>query len=324
MFNNLIIFYLIFCFQINFIFNSSINCTFEKIKEEKDENFCGWKPENNIWKTGNEVLVDSVNYVIHPSSGGDRFAYVQGHYGSPLEGKLSSPLISSDKKLLRFNYWKLSNTPSMDICIEKEENKNKIEKCIDSIQGLGENQWILRMIELPREEKNFKIIFKARNLLSEDIIGIDDIQILPSEITEETNNKNQNKNKIKKQRKSEKENTENTNQNYLNQNKEKENTNENTNKNQNIKIKHKQRKSSNIKNSEEENTNQNNNNITRIIPYSEIIKNKKEEKLNKNNNTILKHVRLSPLTGRNNKIFFREENKNIDRLSIFLIFFWKN
>nr|CAD2185090.1 unnamed protein product [Meloidogyne enterolobii] len=118
----------------------------------------------------------------------------------------------------------------MDICIEKEENKNKIEKCIDSIQGLGENQWILRMIELPKEEKNFKIIFKARNLLSEDIIGIDDIQILPSEITEETNNKNQNKNKIKKQRKSEEENTErNTNHNYLNQNYL----------NQNIKRKHK-------------------------------------------------------------------------------------
>nr|CAD2188755.1 unnamed protein product [Meloidogyne enterolobii] len=164
MFNNLIIFYLIFCFQINFISTSSINCTFEKIKEEED--FCGWKPENSIWKTGNEVLVDSVNYVIHSSSGGDRFAYVQGHYGSTLEGKLSSPLISPDKKLLRFNYWKLSNTPSMDICIEKEENENKIEKCIDSIQGLGENQWILRMIELPKEEKNFKIIFKARNLLS--------------------------------------------------------------------------------------------------------------------------------------------------------------
>uniref|UniRef100_A0A915LG02 MAM domain-containing protein n=1 Tax=Meloidogyne javanica TaxID=6303 RepID=A0A915LG02_MELJA len=99
MFNNLIIFYLIFCFQINFISTSSINCTFEKIKEEED--FCGWKPENSIWKTGNEVLVDSVNYVIHSSSGGDRFAYVQGHYGSPLEGKLSSPLISSDKKLLQ-------------------------------------------------------------------------------------------------------------------------------------------------------------------------------------------------------------------------------
>uniref|UniRef100_A0A1I8BXT5 MAM domain-containing protein n=1 Tax=Meloidogyne hapla TaxID=6305 RepID=A0A1I8BXT5_MELHA len=319
---NLFIFFLIIC-QINFTLTTySINCTFEEIKEE--ENFCGWKPDSDIWKTGNAVLVDSVNSVIHSSSGGDRFAYVQGHYGSPTEGKLKSPLISSDKKLLRFNYWKVSNTPSMDICFVKEEKNKLIEECIDSIQGLGQNEWILRIIELPKEEKNFKIVFKAKNLLSaEDIIGIDDIQLLPSEMTEEriiNKNKNQNNKLIKKQRKSNKsEKEENTNQNYFNKKiQEEEKTNKNTNQNylnQNIKIKHKQRKSSAIQNSEseEENTNKNTNqnNITRIIPYSEIIKNKKEEKkeekINKNNTT-LKHVRLAPLNGRNNKIF-KDENK---------------
>ncbi|KAF7633909.1 MAM domain-containing protein [Meloidogyne graminicola] len=63
LFINYLILFLIF---YNFKIIISINCTFENKNEKED--FCGWEL-GNLWKTGNAVLVDSVNSVVHSSNG---------------------------------------------------------------------------------------------------------------------------------------------------------------------------------------------------------------------------------------------------------------
>ncbi|KAF7633908.1 MAM domain-containing protein [Meloidogyne graminicola] len=118
-----------------------------------------------------EPFLFRVLFGLRGGSRRDRFAYIQGHYGLPTEGILKSPIILLNKTLLH------------------------------SIEGKGENKWIIKLIELPKEEKQFKIIFKAKNLFSaEDIIAIDDIELLNKEEKIKIN-----KNKIKKQIKEEEE-----------------------------------------------------------------------------------------------------------------------
>jgi hypothetical protein len=109
---------------------------------------------------------------------GDRFAFVQGRYGAPTEGSLRSPLVhdrlllggeqpqqqQQNRRLLRLTYWKASVSPSLDICLEEETGQPL--RCVDSIQGPGQQQWVRRSVELPAEERPFRVVLKARNLLA--------------------------------------------------------------------------------------------------------------------------------------------------------------
>lgn len=165
-----------------------MDCNFERTAENTI-GFCAWRPDTEngirIWHTGNAVLVDSVNSVVRSSNGGegkfffifgknllhfhtgDRFAFVQGRYGAPTEGTLRSPLVHDrlgQRRLLRLTYWKAAVSPSLDICIE--EDSGEPLRCIDTIQGPGQQQWVRRSVEVPAEERPYRVVLRARNLLA--------------------------------------------------------------------------------------------------------------------------------------------------------------
>ncbi|KAI3420274.1 hypothetical protein GPALN_003588 [Globodera pallida] len=162
------------------------DCSFE-LFPLNGKGFCTWRPDNEqsalLWHNGNAVLVDAANSLVHSTGGAEnRFAYVQGRFGAPTEGSLRSPLVVDRLEMpgeLTLSYWKASASPSLDICVEEDEEEPL--RCVDTIQGPGQQQWVRRALELPRAEKPFRVVLRARNLLSaEDIIGVDDIRLLSS------------------------------------------------------------------------------------------------------------------------------------------------
>uniref|UniRef100_A0A915EJ03 MAM domain-containing protein n=1 Tax=Ditylenchus dipsaci TaxID=166011 RepID=A0A915EJ03_9BILA len=186
---------------------SLLDCAFDHLSNSQDSGFCQWQPSSRqegagaqLWHTGNAVLVDSANSVIRSPSqpfsypfksknGGalpnNRFAYVQGQGAKgPTEGAIQSPLLEAEDGMvehqdLKFSYWKANASPTLDICIKY--NADEELRCIDSIQGPGQNQWIRRAVELPLNELPFRVVFRARNVVSaEDIVCIDDVQLVTS------------------------------------------------------------------------------------------------------------------------------------------------
>jgi hypothetical protein len=114
---------------------------------------------------------------------GERFAFAQGRFGAPTEGALRSPLIHDrlrQNRLFRLTYWKASASPSLDICLE--EMAEEPLHCVDTIQGRGiiyeyihflgeiigpgQQQWVRRSVELPAEERPYRVVLRARNLLA--------------------------------------------------------------------------------------------------------------------------------------------------------------
>uniref|UniRef100_A0A914GSX3 MAM domain-containing protein n=1 Tax=Globodera rostochiensis TaxID=31243 RepID=A0A914GSX3_GLORO len=162
------------------------DCSFE-LFPSNGKGFCTWRPDNEqsalLWHNGNAVLVDAANSLVHSTGGAEnRFAYVQGRFGAPTEGSLRSPLVVDRLEMpgeLTLSYWKANASPSLDICVEEDEEEPL--RCVDTIQGPGQQQWVRRALELPRAQKPFRVVLRARNLLSaEDIIGVDDIRLLSS------------------------------------------------------------------------------------------------------------------------------------------------
>lgn len=118
---------------------------------------------SKIWHTGNAVLVDSANSVIHASTNpennvNNRFAFVQGKYGSSTGGHLESPLITHGLDAhneLKLSYWKTDPQPILDICLK--DSMDQSLNCIDSIIGPGQPQWVWRSIELPKADLPFRV-----------------------------------------------------------------------------------------------------------------------------------------------------------------------
>ncbi|KAI1730751.1 MAM domain, meprin/A5/mu domain-containing protein [Ditylenchus destructor] len=193
---------------------SPLDCTFDQLSDSRDTGFCQWRPARGkaaapansalLWHTGNAVLVDSANSVVPRSSfmqmdkngiNNNRFAYVQGHFGNPTEAAIESPILgksnntNNEKSIwieqhndLKLSYWKANTSPTLDICL-KDEADDELN-CIDSIQGPGQQQWVRRSVELPKSEMPYRVVLRARNILSaEDIICIDDIQLVTSLIS---------------------------------------------------------------------------------------------------------------------------------------------
>ncbi|CAD5208360.1 unnamed protein product [Bursaphelenchus xylophilus] len=142
---------------------------------------CGWKPNeegSQIWHTGSTVFVDSAHSIIKPGKSNDRFAFVQGQYGSS-EGELISPILRTAPGMtnqLRFSYWKSAFEPILDICL-KYIAEDRLE-CIDAIVGGGEEKWVKRTLDLPSSSEPFSVVFRARGIHSkEDLIGLDDVRL---------------------------------------------------------------------------------------------------------------------------------------------------
>lgn len=149
--------------------NPSVNCRFDELSNVRDSGFCTWRPATavgtEIWHTGNAVIVDSSNFVIssvkklnNSNSAKNRFAYVQGKFGSSSEGSLESIIISDNikhLKELKLLYWKVLPLPTLDICIKNTFHDSL--NCIDSITGPGQHQWVRRSINLPPSELPFKV-----------------------------------------------------------------------------------------------------------------------------------------------------------------------
>ncbi|KAL3125917.1 hypothetical protein niasHT_009446 [Heterodera trifolii] len=178
----------------SFVFSSSFDCSFEP-GPSNAKGFCAWRPKNGqsalLWHNGDAVIVDAANSLVH-SAGGvvNRFAYAQGHFDSPTEGSLRSPLVVDrleEPGELTLSYWKASASPSLDICVEEDELEPL--RCVDTIQGPGQKRWVRRAVELPKARKAFRVVLRARNLLSaEDIVGVDDVRLLTSAQTQGVNN----------------------------------------------------------------------------------------------------------------------------------------
>ncbi|CAD5205460.1 unnamed protein product [Bursaphelenchus okinawaensis] len=159
---------------------SPIDCNFDDNEDVKGP-LCGWKPDeegSQIWHTGNAVLVDSAHSIIKPGKSNDRFAFVQGQFGSS-EGQLVSPILRTAPGMtnqLRFSYWKSAFEPILDICL-KYITEDRLD-CIDAIIGGGEEKWVKRALDLPSSSEPFSVVFRARGIHSkEDLIGLDDIKL---------------------------------------------------------------------------------------------------------------------------------------------------
>lgn len=110
-----------------------------------------------MWHTGNAVLVDSANSVVH-NTPNNRFAFVQGKYGNSGNGHLESPLIVQnldERRELKFSYWKADPQPILDICLQ--DTSRQTLNCVDSIIGPGQQQWIRRTIQLPKSDFPFRV-----------------------------------------------------------------------------------------------------------------------------------------------------------------------
>lgn len=166
---SILLLYFIFFWTFEIAFNLSIDCRFEKLSNVNNSDFCSWHTTTNngenIWHTGNTVIVDSTHFFMPLTINSDnftnlknQFAYVQGKFGLLSEGIIESPIISdnlSNIKELKLLYWKVLPLPTLDICIKNTLHDSLY--CIDSITGPGQDQWIQRSINLPPSKTPFKV-----------------------------------------------------------------------------------------------------------------------------------------------------------------------